>query len=833
MRVDEYASRRESEEESVNVAADEPSTGLRRFIATGAGYACTFTDRYTFNEEDCIGEGAFGRVYLCTDNFLKASRAVKKLQLPEDDSQYRQMRNEINALVELDHPHIVRLVEYFLETDEIFLVMELLEGMSLADFISSRGHLDESTAARCLRHMLKALFCCHSQDIVHNDVRAENFRFSSMDPDAPLKMVDFSLSELFSTDQPRNSVLSDPTFAMKSDIWHSGEVLYLMLSGQLLFDGTSQAHLLEAKTDANFVPSKLHALQTTDDAKDLLAMLLEPSTKRRPMSSEALRHSFITSRYFTANSKRASAADEVDYNEAVQALTYFHEASSLKRLSLILAAHMVTSSQVGIQEMNLLFRSLVRDEWKLDEETMRRRLEEQEIEVPGNFGEIFQTANFFDDGGLTLLEFIAAGLCLEPDIYARHALLASLFHTLSGGGEAITAETLEPLVRLQDGEAMEPRLLIEEATQPGNTEISFEEFCDLMEPPDWEASPQQGARLVQWAKRDADVPPTREASLSQMVAKSGMAVKSMPSIPCAVRQEPGFHKFALQPFYNAQPLSNVVLGIVQGSSYARRSVELDLAQLLPMDSVGGTKHGSFFFMPNPKYHEVPEDLIPAADAMRSGTGTSGKFRFVAWWVHPEFLLSVKTWMTKLSSSAWISLRRKGSHSCSMGSIVSQTQEQDELERPCEVGAPGDFRFSDVPKPLGYLNTYRDLAGDGHVELLEALATSARQFLEHVIGNAMSTARVSTGFHYPVRTQYSTLHLQLRVNSGDVSGGADGRGIDLLRLMDRLKKDPFTFSRDEETLRYQVTSNSRAVVLTAADNAGRKYQEIGPHSVILH
>jgi hypothetical protein len=79
---------------------------------------------------------------------------------------------------------------------------------------------------------------------------------------------------------------------------------------------------------------------------------------------------------------------------------------------------------------------------------------------------------------------------------------------------------------------------------------------------------------------------------------------------------------------------------------------------------------------------------------------------------------------------------------------------------------------------------------------------------------MAHASISAGFHYPVRTQYATLHMQVRVNSGSVCR-EDGRGIEVDRLVEVFKRDRSIFERDEETLRYQVTENVKVSLLAAA------------------
>lgn len=86
-------------------------------------------------------------------------------------------------MMELDHPHICRLFEYFEDKDNIYLILELCQGPDLFDKIlevlgdPKQRHFSELEAGVLLRHMLKAVFCCHSQNIVHRDIKPENFMF--------------------------------------------------------------------------------------------------------------------------------------------------------------------------------------------------------------------------------------------------------------------------------------------------------------------------------------------------------------------------------------------------------------------------------------------------------------------------------------------------------------------------------------------------------------------------------------------------------------------------------------------------------------------------------
>mmetsp|Transcript_25174 Transcript_25174/g.81337 ORF Transcript_25174/g.81337 Transcript_25174/m.81337 type:complete len:366 (-) Transcript_25174:102-1199(-) len=308
------------------------------------------------------------------------------------------------------------------------------------------------------------------------------------------------------------------------------------------------------------------------------------------------------------------------------------------------------------------------------------------------------------------------------------------------------------------------------------------------------------------------------AAPSRRRSSSLNPVKSLPSQSFAICQQQGFHQAVLRPFYSMQPVSNVVMGLVHGTSaYARTCSCSGLAQLL---DVGGDHHGAFFMMPNPKYHWDPEELTKHQQR---------KWRFVAWWIAPMFLDELRSWFDDARNGASPS---SSSEANGLAPPLSSSAANGLRGSPKAVGAPGDFGFSAIQKPPGYLHTYRDLSGAERCEMLKALVSSVRSFLEQLLGTALSSTPISAGFHYPVRPQYSTLHLQLRVNSGDVCGGEDRRGIDLMKVIASLSEDPGIFSRDAEVLHYQATDNLLATIMAAAALVEAPIHEVGPTSLVL-
>ena len=100
---------------------------------------------------------------------------------------------------ELTNPQIVRLHEVFFGSRTVYLVMELCTGGELFDYLQKYGRkgLSQRKVASCTRDILSSLCYLHEQNIMHRDLKLENFLFDSSDEDASLKLIDFGLSKHF------------------------------------------------------------------------------------------------------------------------------------------------------------------------------------------------------------------------------------------------------------------------------------------------------------------------------------------------------------------------------------------------------------------------------------------------------------------------------------------------------------------------------------------------------------------------------------------------------------------------------------------------------------
>ena len=157
-------------------------------------------DEYDGNESRVLGSGMSGQVATVRHRRTGATYALKTLNIHQMGVDgLDELRREIDAMRRLDHPNIVKLYEIYEDFDSIHMILELCTGGELvARIMEMPNGIQERDAARHITVMLSALSHCHEHNVVHRDIKLDNFVYEEATEGAELKLIDFGLSHLSS-----------------------------------------------------------------------------------------------------------------------------------------------------------------------------------------------------------------------------------------------------------------------------------------------------------------------------------------------------------------------------------------------------------------------------------------------------------------------------------------------------------------------------------------------------------------------------------------------------------------------------------------------------------
>ena len=271
-------------------------------------------DNYSIKKR--LGKGSFGNVYKVEHKVTKEIRAMKIIKNPLSvcvNTLDKKFLKEIQVLKELEHPNIIKIFEYYIDEQYHYIVTELVTGGELYDTIIKFQKFNEKKAAYIMRQILSALNYLHSKGIVHRDIKPENILVVRPDKNSKklfnndeinIKIIDFGASNFFKSNEILTLKVGSPyyiapevlnkSYNEKCDIWSAGVVLYVMLTGNFPFIGMTQPQLYENIKSGHYKDSGKEYEAISQKAKDLIKIMLELDTTKRPSASECLQNPFFS-----------------------------------------------------------------------------------------------------------------------------------------------------------------------------------------------------------------------------------------------------------------------------------------------------------------------------------------------------------------------------------------------------------------------------------------------------------------------------------------------------------------------------------------------------------
>ena len=472
----------EIEEES----SDKNQVNIKKETFVNIGRA--LRDCYEFTKN--LGKGGYGKVFQVRNKKTGQLYACKKLSKLNVNNLMK-FRREINILVKMDHPNIIKLYDVFESQNSLYLIMEECHGGELFDRIlkriESNEMYSEKEACEIIQQVMSAIEYCHKQGIVHRDLKPENLLYLKEGPELnnPLKIIDFGLSQEINI----NKILSSKVgtayyvspeilqgkYSEKCDVWAAGVILYVLLSGEPPFNGPSDGVIYSKIRQFKFNFPEKRWSKISNDAKDLLSKMLVPEAQRLS-ASQVLEHPWFQ---LVKDNKIPLEKIKLDGNSNF--FKEYKESNKLKKIVLLYMASKLQEEE--ILDLNKLFKAFDEDnDGQIDYKEFEQgimRLNSKGIkkeEIQSMFDEIDSDNNKKID----YTEFIAA--TLQKNVFLKKEKLFDAFSALDTDKNGkIAKDDLMGVLKLQPQHDKFVTELIKSADKNGDGYIDYKEFVEMME----------------------------------------------------------------------------------------------------------------------------------------------------------------------------------------------------------------------------------------------------------------------------------------------------------------------------------------------------------------
>ena len=249
-----------------------------------------------------LGRGASSVVKLCTQRGTSNEYAVKIIK---KNVETKIVRAEIGILLRLKHPNIIQLKDLFETDSHLYIILELVKGGELFERVVERGCYTEKDASAAVRELCEAVAYLHENDVVHRDLKPENLLYATDADDSVLKLADFGLSKMLTSDILMQTVCGTPgycapevllakQYGCEVDMWAVGVIAYILLCGfEPFYDERGDQAMFQRILKCQFEFVSPWWDDVSLSAKDLVCKLIVLDPTKRLTAKQALQHPWV------------------------------------------------------------------------------------------------------------------------------------------------------------------------------------------------------------------------------------------------------------------------------------------------------------------------------------------------------------------------------------------------------------------------------------------------------------------------------------------------------------------------------------------------------------
>ena len=386
-----------------------------------------------------LGEGSFGEVWKVRHKKLGKEFAMKIITKSPYFKE-KSIFNEINILKKLDHPNILKILDFYYSTDKFFVITEYCTGGELFQEIKVRNIFTEDQAAFVLYQILSAIRYCHKMRVIHEDIKPENIMITRRDKNyLYIKLIDFGTAKIFKEGNMQKGMVGSAYYIAPEviggaynescDIWSIGVIMYLMLIGSPPFDGNDDESIFKSIKKGIYSTSSYNYKNLSNDAKDLISKLLEYDPNKRITAKNALNHPWFKS---TGITEIMNKRNKLDINEIQYMLNNLQNYRNYNIIKSAAFAYLVHQNTEIIQCQNAikLFHKIdLNKDGKIDQNELEQALMKyyniNSTEARKKVIKIFENIDTDNNNFIESEEFIRG--CIDPRIFNSENFLRHAF----------------------------------------------------------------------------------------------------------------------------------------------------------------------------------------------------------------------------------------------------------------------------------------------------------------------------------------------------------------------------------------------------------------------
>ncbi|KAL5714674.1 non-specific serine/threonine protein kinase [Ranunculus cassubicifolius] len=290
---------------------------------------------YIFGED--LGKGNFGSVSLCKNKLTGDVFACKSIA---KGNNIEPVRRELEMMTLLSgHPNVVNLQDVYEDQDTFQIVMELCSAGDLwQEMVKHNRVYTEQEAAYILKQIMLPIKHCHSMGVVHRDIKPQNILLTSS---GCMKLADFGLATKIKGESISGAVGTPcymapevalgKSYTEKVDVWSAGVLLYVLLTGTLPFNGSTQEQLLDQVRNLK-IDFDSGALQNISaSARDLIRKMMERDVSSRVTAEQVLTHPWILRH--TSKNDATSSSKLVDAHTVALSQVKIYQPAKRRKLN--------------------------------------------------------------------------------------------------------------------------------------------------------------------------------------------------------------------------------------------------------------------------------------------------------------------------------------------------------------------------------------------------------------------------------------------------------------------------------------------------------------------